>query len=72
MGLKITTIDSDHVHGILDGVLKFEIAKTGEKAVARIHNWSREMGDRSITSVGCMRHLAYEVIARYREDRSPA
>lgn len=72
MGLKITTIDSDHVHGTLDGVLNFEIASKGGRIFARIHNWTREISDRSTTSVGCMRSLAYEVLARYREDRSPA
>jgi hypothetical protein len=69
MGLKIATINEDHVHGTLDGVLEFEISKEGEGVVARIHNWTRKIGNRSVHSVNCMRSAAYEALARYREDQ---
>ena len=69
MGLKIKTIDSDHVHGTLDGVLHFEITRDGEGVFARIHDWSRKIGNRSIHSVNSMRSAAYEALARYREDQ---
>lgn len=69
MALKIMTIDTDRVHGILDGVLNFEITRKGEGVSARIHNWTREIGNRSISSVNCMRAAAYEALARYREEQ---
>lgn len=67
MGLKIEHLDETRVTGTLDGSLPFSIENTGTALRARIASWVHECAPLGLEGAAEMRHAAYSVLAKFRE-----
>jgi hypothetical protein len=68
MGLKITQLSANAVHGVLDSTQHFDMRRVGDQLSARIGERRFSVPARDYRSASDMRACAYSVLAQYRAE----